>query len=148
LICLAEEFTKALNVITPELSDDDIRRVFHAVDINGDNQITYTEFLAATMDPLELDVGAVSRAFQLMDVNNDGYITAEELDHSCNEVRNIPSTGIPLLGTSISGKWDCWCCVCVCVCVYVRVCVRIEPSSYLQRTRRRPDIIIMNCCKI
>jgi Ca2+-binding EF-hand superfamily protein len=49
------------------------------VDINGDNQITYTEFLAATMDPLELDVGAVSRAFQLMDVNNDGYITAEEL---------------------------------------------------------------------
>jgi Ca2+-binding EF-hand superfamily protein len=79
LICLAEEFTKALNVITPELSDDDIRRVFHAVDINGDNQITYTEFLAATMDPLELDVGAVSRAFQLMDVNNDGYITAEEL---------------------------------------------------------------------
>lgn len=45
------EFTTALSHVMPTLSEDDVRKIFRLIDIDGDEQISYTEFLAATLDP-------------------------------------------------------------------------------------------------
>ena len=42
------EFTTAMQILCPSLSAADCGIVFKAVDINGDGQISYTEFLGAT----------------------------------------------------------------------------------------------------
>lgn len=74
-----EEFKRAVHMIMPSLTDSDIENIFRTIDVNGDNDITYTEFVAATIDPRQLDPGELSNAFQLMDVDRDGFITADEL---------------------------------------------------------------------
>jgi Ca2+-binding EF-hand superfamily protein len=47
------EFTTAMQILCPSLSAEDCGIVFKAVDINGDGQISYTEFLGAS-PPLPL----------------------------------------------------------------------------------------------
>jgi hypothetical protein len=53
--------------------------IFKAMDVNSDNQITFTEFLAATLNPAVVDLEELSNAFALLDGNRDGYIDATEL---------------------------------------------------------------------
>ena len=48
------EFGMALRVLCPQLSDDDVSRIFDAVDVNMDGSISYTEFLAASLNPNEV----------------------------------------------------------------------------------------------
>lgn len=76
-----EEFRKAMqacNIFTNQttdiepLSEDDVDRIFMAVDVNGDGQISFTEFLAATLDPRDYDIHALNTAFQLLDVDQKG----------------------------------------------------------------------------
>jgi calcium-dependent protein kinase len=78
-----EEFRnamKACNIFasqsgaTEPLTDEDIDHIFVAVDVNGDGQISFTEFLAATLDPRDYDIHALNTAFQLLDVDQKGPI--------------------------------------------------------------------------
>eukprot|EP01039_Chlorochromonas_danica_P000319 gene319-342_t len=74
-----DEFHQALAIITPELTQDDISRLFDIVDIDHNGTISYTEFLAATLDPREVDMEELSKAFKLLDEDGNGFITKDEL---------------------------------------------------------------------
>jgi calcium-dependent protein kinase len=76
-----EEFRNAMlacNIFSPDdtgkLTTDDIDCIFHSVDVNGDNQISFTEFLAATLDPRDFDIQSLNSAFQLMDTDRKGTL--------------------------------------------------------------------------
>jgi calcium-dependent protein kinase len=62
------------------LSETDIDKVFDAVDVNGDNEISFTEFLAATLDPRDFDTLAINTAFGILDVDKKGYITVDDME--------------------------------------------------------------------
>jgi calcium-dependent protein kinase len=74
-----EEFRRALAKLAPELTVDDVDRLFDIVDIDKNQQISYTEFLVATMDPREVDIEEFNKAFRLLDEDGNGYITKDEL---------------------------------------------------------------------
>jgi Ca2+-binding EF-hand superfamily protein len=57
------------------LSDLDALHIFEAVDVNRDQQVSFTEFLAATLDPREIDANQLNKAFALLDLEKKGYIT-------------------------------------------------------------------------
>eukprot|EP01038_Epipyxis_sp_PR26KG_P005845 gene5845-8065_t len=74
-----EEFHQAMSTISEDLTPPDIDRLFGLIDIDKNEQISYTEFLAATLDPRDVDLEELSKAFKLLDENDDGVITREEL---------------------------------------------------------------------
>ena len=47
--------------------------------MDKNKQISYSEFLAATLDPNEVDIEELSKAFKLLDEDGNGYITRDEL---------------------------------------------------------------------
>ncbi len=74
-----EEFRNAMmacNIFntedTEKLTVEDIDCIFRSVDVNGDNQISFTEFLAATLDPRDFDIQSLNAAFQIMDTDKKG----------------------------------------------------------------------------
>jgi Ca2+-binding EF-hand superfamily protein len=74
-----QEFERALHEISPDLSSQDINHLFDIVDMDKNKQISYSEFLAATLDPNEVDIEELSKAFKLLDEDGNGYITRDEL---------------------------------------------------------------------
>lgn len=73
-----EEFKQAFDAAG--LSEDDCKRMFDAVDLDGSGKIRYTEFLAATIEAH----GAISEerlaeAFDRLDSDDSGYITTGDL---------------------------------------------------------------------
>jgi calcium-dependent protein kinase len=78
------EFILAMNHLAPELSKQDIEYLFDIIDIDKDAGISYTEFLAATLNPRDIDVGDLNKAFKLMDTDGNGYITFDELINMLN----------------------------------------------------------------
>lgn len=74
-----DEFEKAITTIIPGLTPADSLRIFHNIDVNGDGQVTYSEFLAATLDPETIDIEQLNKAFRLLDDDGNGFITADEL---------------------------------------------------------------------
>mmetsp|Transcript_11694 Transcript_11694/g.21730 ORF Transcript_11694/g.21730 Transcript_11694/m.21730 type:complete len:978 (-) Transcript_11694:238-3171(-) len=62
------------------LSEMDIDKVFDAIDVNGDNEISFTEFLAATLDPRDFDTVAINTAFGILDVDKKGFITVDDME--------------------------------------------------------------------
>jgi Ca2+-binding EF-hand superfamily protein len=79
-LCTAE-FTRAMILLCgPDaLTEDDCSMIFKQMDINRDDQISFTEFLAGTLNPEALDIEELSKAFALLDHNGDGFISADEL---------------------------------------------------------------------
>ena len=79
-LCTAE-FTRAMILLCgPDaLTEDDCSMIFNQMDINRDDQISFTEFLAGTLNPEALDIEELSKAFALLDHNGDGFISADEL---------------------------------------------------------------------
>lgn len=75
-----EEFKAAMRQLAPELPAEDIVTLFHTIDIDGNELISYTEFLAATLDPREVDIEEINKAFKLMDQDGNGYIDVKELE--------------------------------------------------------------------
>lgn len=74
-----KEFHGALAKLAPELSHDDIEKLFDIVDIDKNKQISFTEFLVATLDPREVDIEELNKAFRLLDEDGNGFITKEEM---------------------------------------------------------------------
>ncbi len=73
-----EAFRQAMKSVSPDLSNEDIDQLFAAIDVDNDQTISFTEFLAATMDPRTVNTDDLSKAFRLLDSENKGYLTAED----------------------------------------------------------------------
>ena len=74
-----EEFTQALKVLTPELSLEDGEKIFNIADLDKNNQLSYTEFLIAAVDPREVDIEELGNAFHLIDLDRNGHISRAEI---------------------------------------------------------------------
>ena len=74
-----EEFRIAMQSISPNLSLPDIDLLFDTVDQDGNNRIGFIEFIAATIDPREVDVKELNHAFQLLDKESKGFIDTNDL---------------------------------------------------------------------
>ena len=56
-----------------ELEEPNVRKMFRAADINGDQKIDYTEFIAAAFEKdLLLSSQNLNKTFRLFDVDGDG----------------------------------------------------------------------------
>jgi calcium-dependent protein kinase len=73
-----QAFRKAMKFASPDLSQIEIDQLFSAIDVDNDQQISFTEFLAATIDPREVDVEELGKAFRLLDSDNKGYLTVDD----------------------------------------------------------------------
>ena len=74
-----DEFSTAMSKIVPELTQLDLEKLFNIIDYDKNQSISYTEFLAATLDPRELDIGELNKAFKLFDEDGNGYISKDEM---------------------------------------------------------------------
>jgi Ca2+-binding EF-hand superfamily protein len=61
-------------------SPEELEDLFLKLDINGNGEILYTEFVAATLEAEgELEEGQLQEAFDLIDKDHSGYITKKDL---------------------------------------------------------------------
>ena len=74
-----EEFHLAMKTVDPTLSDTDIDVIFEAIDMDDNKEISFLEFVAATVDPREVDIQELNQAFRLLDRDGKGFITQEDL---------------------------------------------------------------------
>lgn len=51
-----DEFIAAMRQVNPEMTLKDINTLFHTLDLDGNNTISFMEFMAATVDPGEVDM--------------------------------------------------------------------------------------------
>jgi serine/threonine protein kinase len=72
------EFKEALKVYS--YSDEELVHMFTAIDIDGTGKISYTEFLAATIEAHgSIQEERIAEAFDRLDGDDTGYITAQNL---------------------------------------------------------------------
>jgi Ca2+-binding EF-hand superfamily protein len=74
-----ESFRSAMYAYSPDLSTDELDQLFKAIDVDNDNTVSFTEFLAATIDPRSVNMEDLAKAFRLIDADNKGYITVEDI---------------------------------------------------------------------
>ncbi|VDK23502.1 unnamed protein product, partial [Taenia asiatica] len=92
-----EEFAKILSVVSLNPSAVQIKLLMSQVDINGDGQIAFDEFVECfgaqelTSTP---DVATLQETFRVFDKDNDGYITSDELQ-----------TVLRQMGLEVSGNY-------------------------------------------
>eukprot|EP00605_Chrysophyceae_sp_TOSAG23-4_P002652 GSChrysophyteH1.ASY1.ANO1.2928.1 assembled CDS len=108
-----EEFIDAIDLIWPErlengITHDDCQIIFDSMDINNDDQVTFTEFLAATLNPEMLDIEALSEAFELLDGNGDGFISMDELKriYDFKFMKNKNKNGASVKAPTVSAPQD------------------------------------------
>lgn len=78
--CLSpSEFSDAVKKIHGGLKDSDIARLFNAIDIDGNGEISFSEFLAASIDPRDVDIDELNQAFRLMDRDGSGFLSVAKL---------------------------------------------------------------------
>ncbi len=70
------------DAISAELADE----LFYNIDANHDNQISFSEFLAATLDPREVQINELNKAFELLDADKKGYIAGRRNINLCLHV--------------------------------------------------------------
>jgi calcium-dependent protein kinase len=62
------------------MSEDELNEIFGRLDFNKDNEINYSEFLAATVMKSKVVTDSnLKLAFHHFDVDNSGFITAANL---------------------------------------------------------------------
>ena len=77
-IITIDEFKDALKVYS--YTDDELCTMFNAVDIDGCTNISYSEFLAATIEAHgTIEEDRIAEAFDRLDNDDDGYITVKNL---------------------------------------------------------------------
>lgn len=68
-----------MSILSPDLSLEDMNHLFDIIDIDSDGSISYTEFLAATLDPRGIDLTILNEAFNLLDADGKGYINYDDI---------------------------------------------------------------------
>eukprot|EP00975_Prorocentrum_lima_P042267 8881718-Prorocentrum_lima.AAC.1 len=62
------------------MENEELKRIFEAVDMDHTGRIRYNEFLAASVEALEFrEDAALQDAFDRMDSDNSGYISCQNL---------------------------------------------------------------------
>lgn len=84
-----DEFHSAMQMINPNSCPADVDLIFDSIDQDGNKHISFIEFVAATIDPREVDIQEMNHAFRLLDKDLKGYITAEDLQRV---LRTSPSS--------------------------------------------------------
>lgn len=74
-----EEFRVAFQQVHPELAIKDIDLLFDIIDQDGSKSISFLEFVAATIDPRDIDIKEMNQAFKILDRDQKGYLTREDL---------------------------------------------------------------------
>lgn len=73
-----QEFTTALS--SSDYSEEEIKAIFQKVDVNKNDVINYTEFLAATLETQgAIEEYRLAEAFDAIDSDDSGYISRENL---------------------------------------------------------------------
>merc|ERR1719221_1158582 len=68
------------------ITDEEAAQTFHSIDVNHDDEIHYTEFLAAMVCArIALHDDLLQQAFRRFDADNSGYITLENLHEVLGE---------------------------------------------------------------
>lgn len=76
-----EELKTGLARLGSKLSEDEVRELMKAADVDGNGTIDYIEFITATMHRHRLKREEnLYKAFQYFDKDNSGYITKDELE--------------------------------------------------------------------
>ena len=94
-----EEFSSALGA-HPQLKESEVVRIFDQIDFSRQGEVSYNEFLAATLGALSggtrgLDEESVRAVFERLDTDSDGVVTRDNL--------------VRALGGAISsGEVDAW----------------------------------------
>lgn len=69
----------AMKLMNPELTSTQTNDLFQRIDQDGNYCISFIEFLAAALDPAEVDASELKEAFRLIDHENKGYISREDV---------------------------------------------------------------------
>ncbi|KAM7534412.1 hypothetical protein Aperf_G00000108375 [Anoplocephala perfoliata] len=100
-----EEFAQILSVCNLDPSSAQIKLLMSQVDINGDGQIAFDEFVECfgakelTSAP---DVATLQETFRVFDKDNDGYITSAELQAVLKQMGlTVTVASLPLLLVSL-----------------------------------------------
>lgn len=81
-----EELKIGLAQLGSTLTEDEVKQLMEAADVDGDGSIDYIEFITATMHKCKLDREEnIHTAFQFFDKDNSGYITTDELESAMEE---------------------------------------------------------------
>ncbi|GMH68088.1 hypothetical protein TL16_g04845 [Triparma laevis f. inornata] len=75
-----EEFSIALKKVMPTITSKKINEVFEAVDQDNDGEISYLEFLAATMHKNGLTMKELEDAFNVLDHDGNGYLEPADFE--------------------------------------------------------------------
>jgi calcium-dependent protein kinase len=79
------EFFEAVKRSTASMTETDVsgdvNTLFDMIDIDGNNQISFLEFVAATIDPRSVDIQDLNHAFRLIDKEQKGYISLEDFQN-------------------------------------------------------------------
>lgn len=68
-----------MKLMNPDLSLTQTNSLFERIDQDENHCISFIEFLAATLDPKEVDVHEMKQAFRLIDRENKGYISRDDV---------------------------------------------------------------------
>jgi Ca2+-binding EF-hand superfamily protein len=86
-------------------SPEELKDLFLKLDINGNGEILYTEFLAATLEAEgELEEGQLQEAFDLIDKDHSGYITKKDLMKMFGNPTGTSSSSSPVKATKAVEK--------------------------------------------
>jgi calcium-dependent protein kinase len=73
------QFHSAMQELSFQTTSEETDLIFSAMDTSLSGNICFTEFVAATLDPREVDIVDLNRSFRLMDAEGKGYIDRNDL---------------------------------------------------------------------
>ncbi len=60
-----DEFFAAMQQVNPDMSDRDIHVLFSTLDLDGNSSISFMEFMAAMVDPREVDIQEMNQVSEI-----------------------------------------------------------------------------------
>lgn len=76
----ADEFARAMTSVLPTIRPEDIEGIFENIDQDGNGEISYLEFLAATMHKNHLSMKELKDAFKILDHDGSGYLEPKDFE--------------------------------------------------------------------